>query len=179
MHCNQPAPLPQALENHWWFNNSFYHWPFSCRPLSDEMCWFPVHHANHLCSQPLATPGFQTAGGVCSCSALCPFRASQQVSKSGPPVKVKIGGARSLVLIFHYRLCIGLIFALIPTDWLWKWEQAHNVHHNRLKCQWSNGAKMLIYQLNVLFPFVRGGHVSHCVIIAAWRITEMLLIFGN
>lgn len=155
MHCNQPAQLPQALENHWWFNNSFYRRPFSCRRLSDEMCWFPVRHANHLCSQPLATPGFQTAGGVCSCSALRPFRVCSKCPSQAPPRKSKLRDAGSFVLISYYRLCFGLIFGLIPTDWLWKWEQGHNVHHNRLKCQWSNGAKVLIYQLNVLFLLVQ------------------------
>lgn len=142
--------------------------------------------ADFLCTMPiicvLSLWPLQASRQLEVSAAALPSALSEHRSKcpSQPsPVKVKIGDARSVVLIFYYRLCIGLIFGLIPTDWLWKWEQAHNVHHNRLKCQWSNGAKMLIYQLNVLFPLVRGGHVSHCVIIAAWRSTEMLLIFGN
>lgn len=119
---------------------------------------FLMKCTDFLCSlpgsaQPLTTPGFQTAGGVCSCSALCPC----SLSPSQPHWKSKTGNAGSLVLISYYRLCFGWSFSLIPTDWLWKWEQAHNVHHNRLKCQWSNGAKVLIYQLNVLFLLVQRG----------------------
>lgn len=79
--CNQLPPLPRALENHWWLNNSFYHRPFNCRPPSDETRWFPPLCASRLCSQPLAAACFQTAGGVCSCSALCPLTACESGSK--------------------------------------------------------------------------------------------------
>lgn len=154
MHGNQPAQLPQALENHWWFNNSFYRRPFSAAV-------FLMKCADFLCAMPticvLSPWPLQASRQLEVSAAALPSALSEYCSKcpSQPPRKSKLGDAISFVLISYYRLCFGLIFGLIPTDWLWKWEQAHNVHHNRLKCQWSNGAKVLIYQLNVLFLLVQ------------------------
>lgn len=156
--CNQFAPLPPVLENHWWLNNSFYHRPFSRCLLSDETTLISSVLCRAFVSSAFGRSKLPDSWRCLQLLCPLPYRAWQLGSKSLTsltfPSKRVIGLPVILTLISYYWLCLGLIFGLITTDWLWEWALAHSVSHNRLECQWSNGVTVLKYQLNVLFLLV-------------------------
>lgn len=129
--CNQSVPLPPVLENHWWLNNSFYHRPFSCCLLSDEMFWFPLYCAERVSS---AFGRAKLPDSWRCLQLLCPLTIR-------PPDNSAFSHCHSL---FYPNLKQHMIM-------LWKWAQAHSLSQNRLECHWSPGIIVLKYHLNVRF----------------------------